>query len=421
MSNPEGSETVSVTYMRTRMDAKAVGSEMNIFTGKKPTKILMVINEMAWFWSHRLPLANAILENNWQLQVACHEASSDSQLTKLGVAAIDVPRVTHAWNLVGLFTMLISLARSIKVSEPDVVHVITIKYALFVGIVTKIIGFNSVIFTIAGLGSLFSSDSKKMRCLRVLVTPLLKFAFRGTGRLVIFQNPDDRAIFFKLGLINADQSFLIRGSGVDIERYRFVPYEETAEVPTILFASRLLRDKGVSDFITAARILKDSNFSANLVVAGGIVSGNSRFITLAEIEQAHADGVVEWLGSVPDIRVLMQKSMIVVFPSYYGEGVPKVLLEAAAIGRPIITCDMPGCREIVKNEVNGIFTPPKNPEALANAIVSLISRESARREQGIAGRRMVEASFNSEIVVRDTMQVYLHSLNASQRQLAIAE
>ena len=404
------------------IDAKVIGSDVDIPTAaaSKPTKILMVINEVAWFWSHRLPLANAILENNWHLEVACHEASSDRGLAELGVSAVDVPRVKDTWNLVGLLMMLVSLARTIKASQPDILHVITIKYSLFVGVVTKIIGFKSVIFTIAGLGSLFSSNSFKMRCLRVLVTPLLKFAFNGTGRSVIFQNPDDRGIFLKLGVVNADQSYLIRGSGVDLEQFPFVPYEEKTEAPTILFASRLLRDKGISDFIKAARLLKDKGVYADFVVAGRVLTGNSRFIPLSEIENAHAEGVVEWLGPVSDIGKLMQESMMVVFPSYYGEGVPKVLLEAAATGRPIITCDVPGCREVVEEEVNGIFTPPKDPVALATAIESLIRRKSARQEQGSAGRRIVEASFGYRTVVSDTMKVYGHTLGSPQLQATIA-
>ena len=402
------------------IDAKVIGSDVKVSDANKPIRVLMVINEIAWFWSHRLPLANAILEKDWHLDVACHEASSDPELTKLGVSAIDVPRVQHTWNLVGLFMMLISLASTIRVTRPDVVHVITIKYSLFVGIVTKIIGFKSVIFTIAGLGSLFSSNSAKMRFLRILVTPLLKFAFKGAGRLVIFQNPDDRAIFLTLGVVNADQSYLIRGSGVDLEQFPYVPYEQKSEAPTILFASRLLRDKGISDFIKAARLLKNKGVSANFVVAGRVLTGNSRFIPLSEIENAHAEGVVEWLGPVSDIGQLMRKSMMVVFPSYYGEGVPKVLLEAAATGRPIITCDVPGCREVVKDEVNGIFTPPKDPEALAVAIESMIYRESARQEQGSAGRLIVEATFGYRTVVNDTMKVYRHSLGDQQHRGTIA-
>ena len=403
------------------MDANAVGSDLDIFNANRPKKVLMVINEMPWFWSHRLPLAKAILDRGWQLDVACHDADSDPELASMGVTGVDVPRVNNALNVVGLFSMLISLAKAIKVSKPDIVHVITIKYALFVGIVTKVIGFKSVIFTIAGLGSLFSSNSMKMRYLRILVMPLLRFAFKGSGRLLIFQNPDDREIFLKLGLVEADRSFLIRGSGVDTEHYQFVPYEETQGVPTILFASRLLRDKGVSDFIKAARLLKAGGVSANLVVAGGTISGNSRFIPRAEIEQAHADGVVEWLGSVPDIRTLMQKAMLVVFPSYYGEGVPKVLLEAAAVGRPIITCDVPGCREVVENEVNGIFTPPKDPVALAEAIQSLIPLISARKKQGSEGRRIVEASFTCETVVNETMDVYALSSQTPHPRVVVAE
>ncbi len=385
---------------------------------EKSTRVLMILNEMDWFWSHRLPLAAGIMEKDWQLTLATHDASTDSGLSDMGIDAFDVPRLKHFYNLFAQLKFLLSVAKAIKSLKPDVVHVITIRYSLYVGLVSRIIGYKSVIFTIAGLGSLFSSPTFKMRLLRILMTPILKFAFGGKGRLFIFQNPDDRNILLSAGVVDEDQVYLIRGSGVDLHEFPYVPYQASAETPKILFASRLLRDKGICDFIDAAKLLKEKGVAAEFIVAGSLINGNSRFISLGEIENAHDEGIVDWRGKVTDIHELMQESMMIVFPSFYGEGVPKVLLEAAATGRPIVTCDLPGCREVVKNNVNGILTPPQNPVLLARAIESLIGSESKRQSQGKAGRRMVEAEFHSEFVVQQTMEVYKRALCSPQKQFS---
>lgn len=379
-------------------------------TAEKARRVLLVVNEVDWFWSHRLPLAKEILSEKHHLILASHEACSDTELDKFGIDAVNIPRISSNFNPYAHLKLLVSLARTLMTVKPDLVHVITIRYAIYVGLVAKIIRYKPVIVTVAGLGSLFSSPTLKMRTLRFFLTPLLRFALGGEGRLNIFQNPDDRENLLELKIGRADQAFLIRGSGVDIKDYPFVPYQESIHPPKVLFASRLLRDKGVSSVIEAARILKEQNVPIEFIIAGGLIDGNSRFISRKEIENAHAEGVVNWLGNVSSVAQLMQESIMVVFPSFYGEGVPKVLLEAAATGRPIITCDVPGCREAVIDGLNGILIPPKNPNALAQEIVALIADKPKRHAQGEAGRRMVEQEFRTELVIKQTMEVYSQAL-----------
>ena len=372
----------------------------------KNPKVLLLLNELDWFWSHRLPLAKAILDRNWHLSLTTHDTSNDPRLTEIGIDGYDIPRMNRPLNPLSQIRFMWSLYKVFKETKPDIVHAITLRYAFYAGIVARLMGYKPVISTIAGLGSLYSTSTLKMRVIRAIATPFLNFAFGGSGKFVIFQNPDNMKSMLQTGTVAQNQAYLIRGSGVDLNEFPHIPYEENGDIPTITFASRLLREKGISDFIEAAKYLKNQGFKANFIVAGTLVPGNKRFISAMEIEQPDSDGIVEWRGKVTDMPKLMQESMIVVLPSYYGEGIPKVLLEAAATGRPIISCDVPGCREIVNHDVNGILMPPKNPILLARAIEELVTNEPKRQAYGRASRELVESDFNSDYVLEQTMEIY---------------
>ena len=373
-------------------------------------KVLMVLNELDWFWSHRLPLANAIIENGWQLSVATHETTSDPRIVDHGIEPIDLPRMGSSINLLSHIMFTIALHRAIRKLKPDIVHGITIRYALYLGLVTRFTNYKPVLFTVAGLGSLFSSSSFKFRVLRFFASPILAFAFGGGKRFVIFQNPDDQEILISRNIVQRENASLIRGSGVDLTAFPYIPYNKPESSPIVLFASRLLRDKGIADFIAAAKKLKESGTNATFIVAGDLIDNNPRFISRSDIEKAHSEGTVIWRGKVNEMQPLLAESALFVFPSYYGEGVPKVLLEAAATGRSIITCDVPGCREVVTHGLNGILVEPKNPQQLAHAIKTLLNDEVTRNSYGSEGRRIVEADFHTEIVVEKTINVYKKAL-----------
>lgn len=274
------------------------------------------------------------------------------------------------------------------------------------GLVTRLMRYKPVTFTVAGLGSLYTAPGLKMKTLRLVVLPLLRFAFGGQGKTIIFQNPDDRQKMIDTKIVKLENTALIRGSGVDLEDFPYMPYEETSEEPIILFTSRLVKEKGILDFIEAARILKNEGVKARFVVAGNIYSDNPRSLTISEIRKPDDEGIIEWMGQVTNMAELLTSSMMVVLPSYYGEGVPKVLLETAAIGRPIITCDAPGCREAVEHDVNGILVPPQSPDDIAQAMKSLMNDPEKRAQYGVAGRKRVEEDFNTDHVVTQTIQVY---------------
>lgn len=369
-------------------------------------KFLMILNHLDWFWSHRLPLADAILKRGWALNLATNNADQDPKLGKMGVVAHAMPKMGRGLNPISQVQQFWANYQLIKQTQPDIIHAITLRTAFYAGLVTRVMGYKPVVFTVAGLGSLYTAPGLKMKMLRLAVLPLIKFAFGGAGKFIIFQNPDDRNAMVGAGIVDVARTTIIRGSGVNIREFSYTPYVETQEPPIILFTSRLMLEKGIYDFIVAAKILKDEGVNAKFQVAGNVYPDNARSIRKAEMDKAHDSGAIEWLGQCSDMPDLLARSMMVVLPSYYGEGVPKVLLETAAIGRPIITCDAPGCREAVEHEVNGILVTPQSPEELAEAIKALIADPEKRHAYGAAGRKRVEEDFHVDSVVERTIAVY---------------
>ena len=262
----------------------------------------------------------------------------------------------------------------------------------------RLCGHKKVVFTLAGLGSLFAGDS----LLKKIITPLFRYAFRHDGAHVIFQNPDDFNVMKKAGLINPDRSTLIKSSGVDLLEFSFSNIQNT-DKPIILFSSRLIRAKGVEDFVEAARLFKGK---ARFQIAGDVYDKNPESLSHEEVQAWNDAGIVEWLGQVSDMPSTLKSCTIFVLPSYYREGVPKVIIEAMATGRPVITCDTPGCRETVKHGENGLLIPPQNPAALVKAIQSLLDDPSKMEDMGAKGRAIAEKEFSVESVVSRTLEVY---------------
>ncbi len=368
-------------------------------------KVLMVLNDIAWFWSHRLPLANALLSKGWHLTLATAGAGNNKDLDAMSVAGVDLPEHGCSKNPLFHLQLLLSIRKSIKEMQPNIIHAITLRHAFYTGLVTRVMGYKPVIFTVAGLGSLYTSPKLKMRMMRIALMPLMRFAFGGKGKFIIFQNPDDQQAMVSASIISKDNSTIIRGSGVDLNEFSYADYVPQ-DNPIILFSSRLVKEKGIYDFIEAARILKAKNLSARFQVAGDIYLKNPNSLTHAEIQKFHDEGIIEWLGQCDDMPSVIASAQMMVLPSYYGEGVPKILLETAAIGRPIITCDAPGCREAVEHEVNGLLVAPQNSEALADAIELLLNDLDKSIEYGLAGRARVKKDFHVEAVVEKTLDVY---------------
>ena len=371
------------------------------------TRVLLVLNDMAWFWSHRLPLAKGIIDKGWRVGIAGHDASSDTGLADRHMQPFDLPELRSSKNPIEHLSIVWAIYQHIKKHKPAVVHGITIKYAFYVGLATRITPHVAVVFTIAGLGSLYSSDTRKMRIARSIVTPFLKIAFSGKNRFVIFQNPDDMSLWLSQKIVRSENCTLIKGSGVDLMEFPYRPEPNTDNETIVLFASRLLIQKGILDFIKVAESLRKMNgASFRFVVAGNTIGNDSRYISEEVLKRAQQAGVIEWLGSVSNVRDVIRQSSIVVLPSYYGEGLPKILLEAAASGRPMVAYNVPGSREIVRDNVNGYLVPCNDLQQLADAIKKLALDRSLRQTFGLAARSTVEDEFHTDLVVGNTLAFY---------------
>lgn len=369
-------------------------------------KFLLVVGNIDTFWTHRIGLARAIVKDGYELHLATSHATNDKRLMDEGIIPHDLPPYTSSLNPITQSLVLMDIMQITKSVNPDIMHAITIRYSFWMGLSRRLLRLKTpAVFTVAGLGSLFLSDAAPVRLVRALIVPMLTFVFGGAPHKVIFQNNDDAKTLMKLGCVEKENAVLIRGSGVDVREFVLSPEPENM-APAVLFCARLLRAKGIGEFVHAARIVKSKGIAARFLVAGDVATGNHDSITQDEIKDWHDEGSIEWLGQCGDIAALMRDCAIVTLPSYYGEGVPKALLEAAATGRPVVTTTMPGCRDVVEDGVSGILVEPKDAWDLAAAFEKLLMDKPLRTSMGLAGRKRAEDLFALDKVNAKTLAVY---------------
>lgn len=372
-------------------------------TGEK--KILYILAEVSDFWSSRLPLALAVQDKGYTVYVAAPGASLDDKMTSYGFQGIDLPPAPRGFSLAAVVKTLLTIRSILKRETPNIAHIFTLKYSFFAGLAALGLRNSKIIFTIAGLGYLFSGEGTKSKILLFLITPFLKFSLRGRRKFLIFQNPDDMRVMIDNNFVLPEVSTLIRGSGVDLEK--FSPNNNTQEQPPlVLMPTRLVRDKGLSVFIEMAQILTARGVEAQFQIAGGVTDHNPLAISKDEMERMVAHTPVEWIGKVPDMPALYARASLIVYPSWYGEGIPRVLLEAAAMGKPCVTTDHPGCREAVSHNDNGLLVPVKNAQATAEAVEKLLKNPSLREAMGKRGRQKAETEFDVHLIVRETLALY---------------
>jgi glycosyltransferase involved in cell wall biosynthesis len=311
---------------------------------------------------------------------------------------------------------LVSLIRLYQRLRPTLVHHICLKPILYGGIAARMIGVPAVVNTLTGLGPLFSRRTGKVRVLRPIIMRGLRFCFFHKNHHVIVQNPDDQGWLIASGIVPGDRAVLIRGSGVDLSL--FMPKPEPDGLPMVLMASRLLWEKGVGEFVAAARVLRARGSRARFMLLGEPDHCHPSAVPLPMLEHWRDTGDVEWLGWRHDMPAWIAQSHIVCLPSYYGEGVPRILLEAAASGRPIVTTDFPGCREVVRHDQNSLLVPVRDVEALIAAIAQLIENAPLRAAMGTRGREIAVNEFSLEQVIDANLAVYRSLLLSNPEGLA---
>ena len=250
----------------------------------------------------------------------------------------------------------------------------------------------------------FTDKGFKASILKKIVKLAFKSALFSKNVRTILQNPDDLHLFIRECIVSKNQIYLVKGSGVDTEI--FYPETKKPEIPIVVLVARMLWSKGPEEFFQAAKILKEKKISVQMILIGEPDILNPSSIPVETLKNWTSSSIVEWWGRRDDISDILKQSTIAVLPSSYGEGVPKSLIEAASVGLPIVTYDMPGCREICRDGENGIFVPPKDPKALADAIERLVSDKTLRDKYGKRGREIVIEEFSEEVVVKQTMDLY---------------
>lgn len=310
----------------------------------------------------------------------------------------------HALGIMAFLDFVRQIYSIIKSEKPDILHTVTLKYAFICAIAALPFPGMRKIFTLAGLGYLFHSDKKKSAFLRFFLLPVFSFLFKRPHTTLIFQNPDDLNMMVQKKCVKEKNAVLIRGSGVDLSR--FDPTSATLYPPLVLMPTRLVHEKGISVFIEAARILKSRGVNAVFKIAGGETSHNPRAVSRADMLAMVSCGTVEWLGHIADMPALLSTAHIIVYPSYYGEGIPRVLLESCAAGRAIVTTDHTGCREAVSHNVNGLLVPVKHAVETANAIEFILNNPQRREEMEKHSRRKAEEEFDIRLIARKTVDVY---------------
>lgn len=367
-------------------------------------KLLFFVTEDWYFCSHRLPLAVAAQKAGYEVVVVTRVREHGKKILDAGLKLIPFEMNRQGANPVFELRCIWQLWRIYLRECPDIVHHVSLKPVLYGTIAARCAGVEAVVNAMAGLGILFSSDSLKTRLLRSPVMTAFRLLMPSRQTRMILQNEDNVQVMTSLRLVPRDHIRLIRGAGVDLGEY--AASSEPAGTVRVLMVARMLWDKGVADFVAAARLLRERGCSLRFSLVGAPDEGNPSAVPLQQLQAWQEEGVVEWLGRREDIAGLYAASHIACLPSFYGEGVPKSLLEAAACGLPIVTTDTPGCRDVVRDGQNGFLVPARDPRALADAIEKLAQAPDLRIRMGQAGRARAEQHFSSEKIIGQTLQVY---------------
>lgn len=365
-------------------------------------KLLFLVTEDWYFYSHRLPPARAARAAGYDVVVVTRVGKRGPDILAEGFSLVPLGLSRRSRNP---FRELATIAQIVGIywrERPDIVHHVALKPVLY-GSLAALVRRPAVVNAMAGMGFLFTSGSRKAGFLRAAVVRGFRVLLNAGRSVLILQNPDDRSMMVSGGLVEASRVRLIRGSGVDIEKFSPTPEPEGQAV--VMLPSRMLWDKGVGEFVEAAGILRARGVQARFVLVGNGDPDNPASIPDSQLKAWHDSGVVESWGHCADMPDALAKATLVCLPSYR-EGLPKVLLEAAACARALVATDAPGCREIVRHGENGLLVPLRDASALAHAIELLLNDPDRRMAMAKQGRRMVELEFSESRVAEETLAVY---------------
>lgn len=366
-------------------------------------RLLFVVNNPAFFLSHRLPVALAARNAGFDVHIATMDGPAVATVREQGFVHHVIPLSRSGKNPIQELHSIYALWRLCRRLRPDMMHAVTIKPVLYGGIAARLAGVPAYVAAVSGLGYVFIRQSPGVDYVRIAATWLYRLALGHPNSRVIFQNTSDRQTLEDAGVVRPGQSVLIRGSGVDLDCFPYRP--EPPGPVVVLCVARLLKDKGIHEYVEAARLSQRRGDGFRWLLAGSPDPGNPASVSESEVRAWHQEGAIEWLGERTDIAELHQQAHIAVLPSYR-EGLPKSLIEAAASGRAVVTSDVPGCRDALEPGVSGLLVPPRDATALADAVHELGFDGPRRMAMGRAGRALAERDFDIRKIVRKQLDVY---------------
>lgn len=378
----------------------------------KHNRLFIVVNQDWFFLSHRLPIAIAAREAGYDVSVVCENTGVSGKISDAGLRPISMPINKAGKNIKDELKTFFFLYQLFKKEKPDIVHMVGLKTMLWGSIACRLTGVKAIISAVCGLGLLFDEKHADSFITRMILK-VLRLTHQGDNVRIVFQNNDDRKLFLDNKIITEDKCVFTNGSGIDLSNYTYAP--EPDEVPIkVIFTARMVEDKGTLVLIDAARKLeKDYRNRIRFLLCGGLDT-NPHGITQERLESLCDGEYIQWLGHRKDVLELLKSSHIMAFPSWYREGLPKSIIEAEAVGRPVVTTDSVGCRDTIIDGYNGYKVQPKNAVALATAIKKLVDNSELRKEMGRNARAFAIKKFNIDDVVR----VHLDSYNTLRQHLS---
>ena len=367
-------------------------------------KILFIISEDWYFVSHRLYLAKVAINSGYKVALLSHFTNHREIIEAEGIKTIAWPLNRSSRNLYKEIEAIKSIVSTIRQFKPSMIHSVAMKPVIYSAIACNLSGLKSRIFALAGLGFVFTSSKRSAKILRPFLKVIFSLLFKGKKTKLILQNPDDQRQLLSEGVINPKNIRLIRGAGVDTKTFSFKTIP--SNMPIIILPSRMLWAKGIQDFVDCAIEINKKVKKARFVLVGTPDIQNPDAISKVRLKKWNEEGVIEWWGHQSDMVKVYHQSTIVCLPTTYGEGLPKSLLEAASCGRPIVTYDVPGCREIVIDGYNGFLVKAKRVDDLISAISNLLDDRELCIKMGKNGRKLVEKYFTQEKIAQETMAVW---------------
>ena len=373
-------------------------------------RLMLVVTDDWYLWSHRIGLAVAARDAGYDVTVVTRVREHGKRIRALGFNLVDVDFARGSLSPWANLHTVLELSDIYRRREPHLVHHVAVKPIVLGTMAAARERVPAVVNALAGMGTALTSSHVKARLVRPVLRPALAWAMRRPRSHAVVQNAENAKFVESLG-VRRERISLVRGAGVDVRTFR--PQPEPDGPIRVTMVSRLLRDKGVREFVEAASLVRKVRGDIVFTLVGAPDEGNPTSVPTEEVRSWAADGLVEWWGHREDVADVLAGSHVAVLPTYYGEGVPKTLLEAAACGRPIVATDFAGCREVVRHGGNGLLVPPRDAPALSNAIMALAGDPARRAAMGAAGRRRAETEFAAERINEETLRVYERALAAA--------